>query len=51
MAAWNAEEYYEGERNKVSRFLDSVDTETLSDLGRIEYVKAAALLKIARKLR
>lgn len=41
MAAWNAEEYYEGERNKVSRFLDTVDAETLSDLGRIEYVKAA----------
>ena len=51
MAAWNAEEYYEGERNKVSRFLDTVDAETLSDLGRIEYVKAAALLEIARKLK
>ncbi|WP_157953802.1 hypothetical protein [Weissella confusa] len=51
MSAWNAEEYYDGERNKVSRFLDTVDTEALSDLGRIEYVKAAALLEIARKLK
>lgn len=51
MAAWNAGKYYEGERNKVSRFLNTVDAEALSNLGRIEYVRAAALLKIARKLK
>ncbi|WP_186433856.1 hypothetical protein [Weissella cibaria] len=51
MAAWNSGQYYEGERIKLHKFLDTVDTSKLSDLGSIEYVKAAALLEIARKLK
>ena len=51
MAAWNSGQYYEGERIKMHKFLDTVDMSMLSDLGRIEYVKAAALLEIARKLK
>lgn len=51
MAAWNSGEYYEGERIKLHKFLDTVDTSKLSNLGRIEYVKAAALMEIARKMK
>lgn len=51
MAAWNSGEYYQGERIKLHKLLDTVDTSKLSDLGRIEYVKAATLLEIARKLK
>ncbi|MBA5933549.1 hypothetical protein [Weissella confusa] len=50
MAAWNSGEYYEGECVKLHKFLDTVDTSKLSELGRIEYVKAAALMEIARRL-
>lgn len=51
MAAWNRGEYYEGECVKLHKFLDTVDTSKLSDLGRIEYVKTAALLEIARNMK
>ncbi|MBF7056563.1 hypothetical protein HXX27_07665 [Weissella confusa] len=51
MAAWNSEEHYKSPRAKMFDLLDNVDTSALSDLGRIEYVKAAALLDIARKLK
>lgn len=51
MAAWNSGEYYEGERIQLHKFLDTVDKSKLSDLGRIEYVKAAALMEIVRKLK
>ncbi|KIU23966.1 hypothetical protein [Weissella cibaria] len=51
MAAWNSGEYYGGERVKLHKFLDTVDTSKLSELGSIEYVKAAALMEIVRKLK
>ena len=51
MAAWNRGEYYEGECVKLHKFLDTVDTSKLSELGRIEHVKAAALMEIVRKLK
>jgi hypothetical protein len=56
MAVWNSEarnseEHYKSPRSKMFDLLDNVDTSKLSDLGRIEYVKAAALMEIARKLK
>ncbi len=51
MPAWNSEENYKSPITKVFDLLDNVDRSTLSDLGRIEYVKAAALMEIARKMK
>ncbi|WP_186434894.1 hypothetical protein [Weissella cibaria] len=46
MAAWNSGQYYEGERIKLHKFLDTVDTSKLSDLGRIEYVRQLPYWKL-----
>lgn len=51
MATRNSGENYKSLRAKMFNLLDNVDTSTLSDLGRIQFVKAAALMEIARKLK